>query len=308
MRHIAKSLLIVITTLCLLVTGIPLARAGIYSAYTEILQNSEDDFILYCGSRSEGETFAYTAPPGYEIITISWDYVRFPGNEYHTAEVFFKIDGVTKRYENGYDSDLVTLDGGTWSNLSANKFEWELINTSNPTVYGGIKVILQSTEAYASTEDLTPIETAANNAKLSADSAKTYSKDAFDILNNSSYGLVELKNTVNNLQTSITNIQNTISAGDTQPPRVLEARGLNGATCTTNSTFDVVVDAEDNISSSGSIKFRVKADSGTWSGWVPITESNTATGISGFGIHSMMVEVRDEAGNISSKNITVFRL
>lgn len=156
--------------------------------------------------------------------------------------------------------------------------------------------------------------TAANNAQtaatLSADrvwdtsegkSAALLAKEARDQAN-SNYSEIQ------NIQTSITNIQNTLSAGDTQPPRILKARGLNGATCTTDSTFDVVVDAEDNLSSSGNIEFRVKADTGAWSDWAPIENSNTAAGISGDGSHAITVEVRDEAGNTSSKNITVFRL
>jgi hypothetical protein len=108
-----------------------------------------------------------------------------------------------------------------------------------------------------------------------------------------------------NLKTSITNIENNLAAGDTMPPTILSIKGYNGATCTTGSTFSATVQAFDN---SGVLEFRVKADTGTWSDWVPISSYNTAGGVTGTGAHTLTVEVRDSTGNVSTGNMTFFKL
>jgi len=145
--------------------------------------------------------------------------------------------------------------------------------------------------------------TAANSAKTSADSAKTYARNAYNLLNNSTYGLsstydkvAALESTVNNLQTSITNITNNLA------PQILKISGLNGATCTTGSTFSVVVDAV------GATEFRVKADTGSWSSWTSVGSPATAAGISGSGAHTIYVEVRNAGGTVSSGQMVVFKL
>ncbi|MCL6560924.1 MAG: hypothetical protein K6U74_19475 [Firmicutes bacterium] len=85
-------------------------------------------------------------------------------------------------------------------------------------------------------------------------------------------------------------------------PVLLKVSGYNGATCTTGSTFNVVVQA------SGATEFRVKADTGSWSSWVPVSGYATATGITGTRAHTIFVEVKNAAGAITTGQMTVFKL
>jgi hypothetical protein len=114
-----------------------------------------------------------------------------------------------------------------------------------------------------------------------------------------------MQNAITNLTNKVTNIENTLTAGDSTPPTILSIKGYNGATCTTGSTFSVTVQAFDN---SGVLEFRVMADTGAWSDWLPISSYNTASGITGTGAHTLTVEVRDSAGNVSTGTMTFFKL
>ncbi|MTI84473.1 MAG: hypothetical protein FH756_11335 [Firmicutes bacterium] len=118
--------------------------------------------------------------------------------------------------------------------------------------------------------------------------------------------LPNVENKIDNLETVVANIENNMSTGDSAPPTITSVKGYNGATCTTGTTFKVVVKANDN--NSGPLDFRIKADSGSWSNWTSISNYEVATGINGGGAHTISVEVRDQAGNTANDAITVFKI
>ncbi|MTI82375.1 MAG: hypothetical protein FH756_00440 [Firmicutes bacterium] len=156
--------------------------------------------------------------------------------------------------------------------------------------------------------------TNAANANSNASAAKTEAAAAKNAANAAagdatyirSTQLPNVENKIDNLETVVANIENNMSTGDSAPPSIMSVKGYNGATCTTGTTFKVVVKASDN--SSDSLEFRVKADSGSWSNWTSISNYAVATGISGGGAHTINVEVRDQAGNAANDTMTVFKI
>lgn len=120
-------------------------------------------------------------------------------------------------------------------------------------------------------------------------SAATLAKEARDKANQALTEINNVKNTVNNIQMSV-------------GPQILRVSGRNSATCTKTSSFDVVIQA------TGATEFRVKADTGSWSEWVPINSTATATGISGIGAHTIYVEARNTSGVTATGQIAIFRI
>jgi hypothetical protein len=207
------------------------------------------------------------------------------------------------------------------------------VNTISLSLLGADQSTVQAAVDAANSAKTEAInaKNAANNAKSSADAAKTSADTAaarsYYNGNTSAYWgynayakadsaasdtnyikntqLVNMQNAITNLTNKVTNIENTLTAGDSTPPTILSIKGYNGATCTTGSTFSVTVQAFDN---SGVLEFRVMADTGAWSDWLPISSYNTASGITGTGAHTLTVEVRDSAGNVSTGTMTFFKL
>jgi hypothetical protein len=158
-------------------------------------------------------------------------------------------------------------------------------------------------------------ENAANAAKTSADraanqtwynnkSAAQWSYDAYNKANITANDATYIRNTqlpeiekkINNLQTAVNNIQSLVG------PQIQKISGLNGATCTTGTTFSVVIQA------SGATEYRVKADTGPWSEWTPVDSPVMATGISGTGTHTIYVEARNASGATASGQMVMFKL
>lgn len=120
-------------------------------------------------------------------------------------------------------------------------------------------------------------------------SAATLAKEARDKANQALTEINNVKSTVNNIQMSV-------------GPQILKITGRNNATCTRTTSYDVVIQA------SGATEFRVKADTGSWSAWVPVGSYATATGISGSGAHTIYVEVRNASGATASGQMSMFKI
>ncbi len=93
---------------------------------------------------------------------------------------------------------------------------------------------------------------------------------------------------------------------DTAPPTINEVKGRNEATCTTSGTFYVVVNATDN--KPGQLQAQARVGEGAWTGWVSIPQNTIAVALPSVGAHTITVNVKDAAGNISTSSMTAFRI
>lgn len=87
---------------------------------------------------------------------------------------------------------------------------------------------------------------------------------------------------------------------DKTPPE-LEASWLGGATVTNNGRATLVLNASDNASDVSALQVRVP---GYYDSWQPFTQQLPLT-FSGAGAKAVTVHVRDQAGNIASKTLSI---
>jgi len=231
-----------------------------------------------------------------------WTCTPFPLN-YHVWQAYYVMDnGMVNRIYVDYSHGIrlaFNLKQDTVLKYNSGKFT---ITSSQTDIQKAFES--KYGDLYSASIDA---RNAANSAKTSAQQAKSSADAAAgdaDYIRNTQLPTVE--NKIDNLETKVANIENNMSTGDSAPPTITSVKGYNGATCTTGTTFKVVVKASDN--SSDSLEFRVKADSGSWSNWTSISNYAVATGISGGGAHTISVEVRDQAGNASNDTMTVFKI
>ncbi|MDD4406364.1 MAG: hypothetical protein PHO36_16570, partial [Parabacteroides sp.] len=143
------------------------------------------------------------------------------------------------------------------------------------------------------------IQDASGTVLVAARGAKTSADNANSILNNGTFGLSALNTKLDtvdtntstqiaNLDTKINNMQSTINNLQTESsPEILLVQGVNGATCTTDGTFKLIISAKDAEEYRASILGEVD------SGW---TTSNqiTLNGISA-GARTINIEARNNA-------------
>ncbi|MDI6908019.1 MAG: hypothetical protein QMC81_11120, partial [Thermoanaerobacterales bacterium] len=91
-------------------------------------------------------------------------------------------------------------------------------------------------------------------------------------------------------------------AAQNPAPTITRVQGLNNATCTTGTTFSVVVQA------AGATECRAKVDNGAWTGWVPIGSPVMVTGITLTGAHTIYVEARGSTGATATGQMMMFKL
>ena len=171
--------------------------------------------------------------------------------------------------------------------------------------------------------------TNAANAKLSADTANTSASNALNAVNNANgntisavrdaagtvldesrqskisatnaYNESHTANTkLDTLQTTVTNIQNSIGA-DTTPP-VPRLRTVSGAAATSGGSIQAVLDISDNVS----VTFTYSLD-GVSYGPVPISKIINLSVVSP-GSNVIPVWVKDLAGNVGTTSITIRKL
>ena len=136
---------------------------------------------------------------------------------------------------------------------------------------------------------------AAQAAKLAADSslqntqeAKSAAVNVYDQVNNADYGLQALNTKIENLKSSVA-------------PVIAKASGINGATCTRNGGFTIVIQA------SGADQFRAGLDtndiSSNWDASNVITLTNISPGI-----HTIFYEAKNSNGAITKGALSVFSM
>ncbi|KJS64258.1 MAG: hypothetical protein JL50_21650 [Peptococcaceae bacterium BICA1-7] len=117
----------------------------------------------------------------------------------------------------------------------------------------------------------------------------------------SAYNEANTANTkIDNLQTTVNNIQNTLGSDTTSP--VVKIRTASGAAATSGNTIRVVVSASDNVST----EFDYSLD-GT--GYQPLPSDGVILmPVDSPGPNLITVWVKDEAGNIGRESITIRKL
>lgn len=165
---------------------------------------------------------------------------------------------------------------------AANNAAAQAQNAANAAAQARDAANAASSNAWQAADWLNPASGSTSAVKDSQGTVLTAARQARDLANQTLIA-------VNNLQNSMA-------------PVLLKVSGYNGATCTIGTTFNVVVQAP------GATEFRVKADTGSWSSWVPVSGYATATGITGTGAHTVFVEARNSAGAVTSGQMTVFKL
>jgi len=210
------------------------------------------------------------------------------------------------------------LNSFTFANNQGGWDTWQIVNTDQiaavtlDTVEGARDAA--NTAAANATNAYNAANTAATNASNAKTSADTAATRAQTTANQTWYGgkyggtsestadiagyirnqqLPNLETKINNLQTSITNIQT---------PTITKVQGQNSATCTTGSTFTVVISATPSSGAS----YRVTCGSFD-SGWV---SNNTITITSDIvsGANTATVQVKNTASSTAQTTFTFFKV
>lgn len=92
---------------------------------------------------------------------------------------------------------------------------------------------------------------------------------------------------------------------DSEAPVIDSVQGEGGATCSTSGSFNVTVSATDNMP--GQLQAQAKVNGGSYGGWVNIPDSSVPVSLSN-GANTITVQVKDAAGNTTTKTITAFGL
>jgi hypothetical protein len=147
----------------------------------------------------------------------------------------------------------------------------------------------------------------ANQANSNAQTAATNAQNAYNAASSAaSYAQTAANQTVYNGQSAAYWANQAYSyamlAAQNAAPRIEKVQGLNGATCTTGSSFTVVISA----SPSSNVQYRVTCGSFD-SGW---TTSNQITISSGLvsGANTATVQVKNAVGNTAQASFTFFKL
>lgn len=252
--------------------------------------------------------WSYTAPP--ENVITKFEYLPDVSGSSSSSAVKFGvwIDGVFVESVVIYMSTTLS-EPISFPNLNAASVEVKICKASSRTSYAklnNIKVYLavdvaEQNAVWDSAEGksaATLAKEARNKASTAASrvwdateskSAATLAKEARDKANQALTEINNVKGIVNNIQASV-------------GPQILKVSGRNNATCTRTTSFDVVIQA------SGATEFRVKADTGSWSAWVPVGSYATTTGMSETGAHTIYVEARNAAGAVATAQMTVFKI
>lgn len=91
---------------------------------------------------------------------------------------------------------------------------------------------------------------------------------------------------------------------DMTPP-ALSASWAGNATVTRGGSATLVIVASDNISDDSALQVQVLVNGSVKVGWTAYQPSITLTGFSA-GVNTVLVEVRDQAGNVSKKALTIY--
>jgi len=265
---------------------------------------------LYAAAISNTQTAfgSLNSPFGVTVHNISAPYA-------HTIKQFTL--SVT-RTSNGQNSIIASVPGmGTVLTVPANQNSGSvtLTNINISVVY--LQAAYDSCNYSfqgAMSSDVADMETV-NLAKASADAAATNATSAYNAVSNVNGNTVtavrdadgtvlsvarQANTKLDTMQTSITNIQNSIGA-DTTPPSV-KLRTVSGAVATSGATIQTVLDISDNTNSS----FTYSLDGAAYAA-VPVNRI-VFLPVNTPGPNIIPVWVKDQAGNMGMASITIRKL
>ncbi|NPV73325.1 MAG: hypothetical protein HPY89_05950 [Pelotomaculum sp.] len=224
-------------------------------------------------------------------------------------------------------TQCLTITGGTQLKLTAisdPNFRWvinywqsdALVQQSVDNAYNAyLSANTAATNATNAMNAANAAKTSADNANSNAYIASTRAQTAIDqTWYSGKYGgspestaditgyirntqLPNLETKINNLQTSVTNIQN----ADNLPPSV-EIDTVSGAKATSSSSIQLIVAASDNKSST----FTYSVNGGGYSS-LP-ADGKITVSLPAVGPNTVTVRVKDDAGNVTTKTIKIWRL
>ncbi|NPV30769.1 MAG: hypothetical protein HPY58_14225 [Firmicutes bacterium] len=304
--------------LCVLMGGLEAFAAGAPTNYTVNIPYAEPYYPPRNGQLEV--MWQFNVPSGHKVIAISVQ--LYNPDYYYFCGYKIVVDGVVVRNGLVRPSKTITVTwiGEAWSSVIigryAHQYTWYgALGINSGTLsnisYAADQATAEAAKASADAAKTEAINaknaadtaaTIAANAKASADAAKTSADTAaarvWDSVESKSAATLakEARDKANQALTEILNVK--VSIG----PLILKVSGRNNATCTRATSFDVVIQA------SGATEFRVKADTGSWSEWVPVGSVATATGIIGSGAHTVYVEARNAAGAMATGQMTVFKI
>ncbi|WP_027416054.1 hypothetical protein [Aneurinibacillus terranovensis] len=189
---------------------------------------------------------------------------------------------------------------------AANSIINNYLSTANGVVQDGSGTVL--TAARVAQQNAANAYNEAHNARTDIANAQSALSTKIDSSNSSLQNAINSKidSSLSSLQTninnSITSIQNSM------PPILNKVSGFNKAEATTGTSFNASIDY------SNATEFQYKIDSGSWSAWTSLAQHDangyfTANGISGPGIHTLYVAIRNSAtGPVAKGKMTFYKI
>lgn len=94
---------------------------------------------------------------------------------------------------------------------------------------------------------------------------------------------------------------------DQEPPEISMLKGKNNATATTSGVFNMEMYAEDNLSER--LQYRVKVDSYDFGQWYDWNIGDViSVSLAGNGLHTILIQVKDLAGNITASSLKAWKI
>ena len=198
--------------------------------------------------------------------------------------------------KSGYDPKVKAYDSESW--------KWNYWLTDALVQQGVDNALLAKNSADVAATNATDAYNAANTASSRVWYTGIYGGAQESVADTAGYirntQLPGIDTKINNLQTSVTNVSNQVTA-DTTPPSV-DVQTVSGARATSGSSIQAIITASDNKSST----FTYSINGGVYSA-LP-ANGVVSLPVSSPGVNTITVRVKDEAGNIGTKTINIRKL
>lgn len=258
-----------------------------------------------------------TTGPSYYYITVNYEvpddgstwYVTGSIVSYVTATDYVANTDIRLWDDLGRDQfEAVHTTGGSFPGLSSKTAtDAASLASSSASVAASNAASAHAAVSNTSGNTITAVRDAggtvlseARQARVNAHTASAHAQNAFNEAMIINSRVAALQTTMNDINTTMTNISNNVSA-DTTPPQI-NLSTVTGAMATSGVTIGVVVDVADNASSvftystNGIIYYPLPAD------------RKITCGVSVPGLNLLPVWVRDEAGNVASRYIRIRKI
>lgn len=325
MKNFRKLVILIVMLLLCLGSAMPAYAVNAYdTSWFSLRSNLEESGGVTCWYAPEGGVIKalsfwgycrdYKQPELYGKVGTSWVlYAKLRGSGWYDDAYIKCLYNGAVGCEGGYMSQFGS-DSDSRQRLNSIIFPAEVtaikLSSGYYTAYS-LSFIAQVKRSAPTAEDVQAVGTKADAAKTAAQSAynaantaSSYANQAYVAASGAKTSADAAKSVAEANSAKIDNLQNDVNLIKSSiVPEIQEIKGYLNATCTTGSTFKVVVNT------SNADEFRVKADTGSWSSWVPVSSYATATGITGTGVHTISVEVRNSAlGTTAAGQMTMFKV